>query len=116
VFLSMDRLLELLLKKLARGNTLDLFDYAVREEKVVKLCNTVTRSDGPSSTSRLSSKLGEATYIDDIPKRSDELYLAFVLSSRAHARDQCHKNLQPKIIKVRIKLESLPLGDLSCVV
>ena len=29
---------------------------------------------------------GEATYIDDIPKRCDELYLAFVLSSRAHAK------------------------------
>ena len=29
---------------------------------------------------------GEATYIDDIPRRSDELYLAFVLSSRAHAK------------------------------
>ena len=29
---------------------------------------------------------GEATYIDDIPKRENEVYLAFVLSSRAHAK------------------------------
>ena len=29
---------------------------------------------------------GEATYIDDIPKREDEVYLAFVLSTRAHAK------------------------------
>jgi xanthine dehydrogenase/oxidase len=29
---------------------------------------------------------GEATYIDDIPKRKDEVYLAFVLSSKAHAK------------------------------
>ena len=28
---------------------------------------------------------GEATYIDDIPTREDEVYLAFVLSTRAHA-------------------------------
>ena len=29
---------------------------------------------------------GEATYIDDIPKREDEMYLAFVLSTKAHAK------------------------------
>ena len=29
---------------------------------------------------------GEAAYIDDIPKREDEVYLAFVLSTRAHAK------------------------------
>ena len=29
---------------------------------------------------------GEAVYIDDIPKRENELYLAFVLSTRAHAK------------------------------
>ncbi len=29
---------------------------------------------------------GEAAYIDDIAKREDEVYLAFVLSTRAHAK------------------------------
>jgi len=34
---------------------------------------------------------GEATYIDDIPKREDEVYLAFVLSTR-YQFHQCSRS------------------------
>ena len=36
--------------------------------------------------SAMKQAAGEAIYMDDIPKRSDELYLSFVLSNRAHAK------------------------------
>jgi xanthine dehydrogenase/oxidase len=36
--------------------------------------------------SALKQVTGEATYLDDMPKIDGELYMAFVLSTRAHAK------------------------------